>query len=65
VVEVLHRRLGVERDHRVLELVRPEPGHDVRGDEDQRITDADLAAPDVRLELARREATLAVGIGQR
>ena len=65
VVEVLHRRLRVEREHRVLELVRAELGHDVRRDEHQRVADRDLAAPDVRLELARRQAALAVRVGQR
>ena len=65
VVEVLHRGLRMERQHRVLELVGPELGDDVRRDEDERITDRDLAAPDVRLEVGRRETALPVRVGQR
>ena len=65
VVEVLHRRLRVERDHRVLELVGRRAGHDVRRDEDERVADRDLAAPDVGLEVARRQAALAVRVRQR
>ena len=34
-------------------------------DEHERVADRDLAAPDVRLELARRQAALAVRVGQR
>ena len=37
VMEVLHRRLRVERQHRVLELVGAELGHDVRRHEDERV----------------------------
>ena len=33
MMEVLHRGLRMERDHRVLELVRPEAAHHVRRDE--------------------------------
>ena len=64
LVEVLHRRLRVERQHRVLELVGAELGDDVGRDEDERVADRDLAAPDVRLELARGQAALAVRVGQ-
>jgi hypothetical protein len=65
MVEVLHRGLRMKRDHRVLQLIGPEPGHHVRRDEHERIAHRDLAAPDVRLEAGRREAALAVRIGQR
>ena len=65
VMEVLHRRLRMEGDHRVLELVGAEPADEVRRGEDERIADRDLAPPDVRLELGGRQAALAVRIGQR
>ena len=52
LVKVLHRRLRVEGEHGVLEPVRTELGDDVGRDEHERITDRDLAPPDVRLELA-------------
>ena len=65
VVEVLHRGLRMERDHRVLELVRPEPGDDVRRDQDERVADRELAAPDVGLEVGGRQAALAMRVGQR
>jgi hypothetical protein len=55
----------VEGQHRVLELVGPEPSDDVRRHEDQRIADRDLAAPHVGLEAARRQSSLAVRVGQR
>ena len=64
VVEVLHRRLRMERDHRVLELIRTEPAHHVRRDQDERVADRDLAAPDVGLQIAGRQAPLAVRVGQ-
>ncbi len=64
VVEMLHRRLRVERQHRVLELVRPELGDDVGRHQDERIADRDLAAPDLRLDRARRQAALAMRIRQ-
>jgi len=64
VMEVLHRRLRVERDHGVLQLVRPELRHDVRRDEDERVADGDLAAPDVGLQVVRRETALAMRIGK-
>ena len=65
LVEVLHRGLGMERDHRVLQLVGAEPGHDVRRDEHQRVTDRDLAAPDLGLQAVGRQAALAMRVGQR
>ena len=64
-VQVLHRRLRVERQHRVLELVGPEARDDVGRDEHERVADRDLAAPDVGLQAARGQAALAVGVGQR
>ncbi len=64
LVEVLHRGLGMERDHRVLQLVGAEPGHDVRRDEHQRVTDRDLAAPDLGFQAAGRQAALAMRVGQ-
>jgi hypothetical protein len=65
VVEVLHRRLRMERDHRVLELVGADPGHHVRRDQHEAVADGDLAAPDVGLQVAGREAALAVRIRER
>ena len=65
VVEVLHRRLRVERQHRVLELVGAELGDDVGRDEDERVADRDLAAPDVGLQVTRRQAAFTVRVGQR
>ena len=65
VMEMLHRGLRMERDHRVLELVGADPGHDVRRDEDEAVADGDFAAPDVGLQVAGREAALAVRIGER
>ena len=65
LVEMLHRRLRVERDHRVLELVGSELGDDVGRDQDERVADRDLAAPDLRLQPVRGQAALAMGIGQR
>ena len=64
MVDVLHRRLRVERDQGVLELVGAEARDDVRGHEHELVADVDLAAPDVRLELRGRQAAVAVGIGQ-
>ena len=63
-VEVLDRRLRVERDERVLEGVRPHLGDDVRRDEAQRVADVELAAPDLGLELLDRQAAIAVRVGQ-
>ena len=64
VVEMLHRRLRVERDHRVLELVRAEPGDQVRRGEDDRVADRHLAAPDVRLDLGGGQPAVPVRVGQ-
>ena len=62
---MVDRRLGVERDHRVFQLVGPQAPHHVRRDEDERVSDRELAAPDIRLQVAGREAAIAVGVGQR
>ena len=64
LVEVLHGRLRMERDHRILELVRTELGDDVRRDEHERVADRNLAAPHLRLESAGRQASFAMRVGQ-
>ena len=57
-VEVLDRRLRVERDEGVLEGVRPDPADDVGRDEAERVAHGELAAPDLGLQLLDREAAL-------
>ena len=66
VVEVLRGGLRVERHERVLELLGADrPGH-VAGDEQERVADGDLAAPDVDMDLvARRQALATLLLGQR
>ncbi|MEJ7696755.1 MAG: hypothetical protein WKF78_09125 [Candidatus Limnocylindrales bacterium] len=63
-MEMLHRGLRVQRQHRVLEFVRAERRDHVGGDQHEQISDRDLASPDVRLQTARWQATLTMGIGQ-
>ena len=63
-VEVLHRGLRMEREHRVLELVGSQAGDDVGRDQRQGVADRDLAAPDVWLQAAGRQPSLAMRIGQ-
>ena len=65
VMEMLHRRLGVERDEGILELVDAELGDEVRRGEHERVADGHLAAPDLGFEALGREAALTVRIGQR
>ena len=55
----------MERHQRVLERVGAERANDVRRDEQQLVTDVDLAAPDVRLQVGRRQAPIAVRVRER
>ncbi len=64
VMEVLHGRLRVEGQHRILELVHPELGDDVRRHQDERVAHRDLTTPHVGFQRARRQAALPVGVGQ-
>ncbi len=56
---------GMERDEGVLERVGTERADDVRGHEEQLVADVDLAAPDVRLDVRRRQPAVAVRIRKR
>ena len=64
VVQVLHRRLGVERHDGILELVRAQLRRDVGGDEDERVPDRDLTPPDDRGRVLHRKAALPPSVGQ-
>ena len=61
-MNLLHRRLGVERDDRVLELAGPEGARDVRGDEDQGVAGGDLASPDIGGRVVVGKSVLAVRV---
>ena len=63
-VDVLDRRLRVERDQRVLERVGADAGHDVGRDEAQGIAHGQLAAPHLGDEIVGGQPTLGVGVGE-
>ena len=52
----------MEGDERVLQFIRPESAHEVRGDENQLIAEANLATPDFRLQIRRGKAALPVRV---
>ena len=65
MVQMVDGRLRMESHHRILELVRAQPRHHVGRDENERIADAQLPSPHVRLELCRGQTPIAVWIRQR
>jgi hypothetical protein len=64
-MQVLHGRLGVERHHGVLELVRAQLRGHVGRHQDERVANGDLAAPHDRRGVLHRQAVPAAGVRER
>jgi hypothetical protein len=60
MVQVLGRRLRVQRDHGVLQLLGPDRLGERAGDEDQRLAHGEVAAPYLEAQVVRRGQALAV-----